>query len=443
LNKFDTLPGFREFPPDACAQRNHLFRVFRTVARAFDFQEYDVPVVEPLDLYLQKSGEEIASQLFHFEDKGGRKVALRPELTPTLARMIAARANSLPKPVKWFNIGEHFRYERPQKGRGRSFYQFNADLVGEPGVDADAELIALLASIFETFGLRSDDVVIRLSDRVTWVLFLDQLNISEDARPATLDAIDKSERRKPEQTIESLNQANPGRGEELFAKILEIKGLKSLDDIVTKLESYGEQGKQRAEDWKNLTARLDAHGCDGMIQVDLSIVRGLAYYTGFVYEAFEASGEGRALAGGGRYDHLIQKLSGNCDLPAAGFAIGDMTLSDCLGSKNLLPRYVIAPDLFLIFGESERDMGLRLSSHLRKAGHSTTYSLKPSGFGKQFKDAGKSGARYAIILGEDEVKQSSVKVKDLRSGSEETCKIQSLVEKIEDWDGEGGISAEV
>ena len=150
---FDTLPGFREFPPDACAQRNHLFRVFRTVARAFDFQEYDVPLLEPLDLYLEKSGEEIASQLFHFEDKGGRKVALRPELTPTLARMIAARANSLPKPVKWFNVGEHFRYERPQKGRGRSFYQFNADLIGEAGIDADAELIALLASIFETFGL--------------------------------------------------------------------------------------------------------------------------------------------------------------------------------------------------------------------------------------------------------------------------------------------------
>ena len=218
-----------------------------------------MPVVEPLDLYLQKSGEEIAGQLFHFEDKGGRKVALRPELTPTLARMIAARANSLPKPVKWFNIGEHFRYERPQKGRGRSFYQFNADLIGEPGVDADAELIALLASIFETFGLRSDDVVIRLSDRMTWVLFLDQLNISEDARPATLDAIDKSDRRKPEQTIESLNQANPGRGEEIFSEIQEFKGLKNLDDIVEKLESFGEQGKQRAEDWKNLTARVWMH----------------------------------------------------------------------------------------------------------------------------------------------------------------------------------------
>ena len=437
---FDTLPGFREFPPDACAQRNHLFRVFRTVARAFDFQEYDVPIVEPLDLYLEKSGQEIANQLFHFEDKGGRKVALRPELTPTLARMVAARANSLPKPVKWFNIGEHFRYERPQKGRGRSFYQFNADLIGESGIDADAELIALLCSIFETFGLGSKDVVIRLSDRVTWVLLLNQLGISEDARPSTLDAIDKSERRKPDQTIESLEASNPTRGKELFEKIQEIKNLHDLDSIIERLLSCGDKGNERAEQWKGLVGRLVAHGCEPMIKVDLSIVRGLAYYTGFVYEAFEASGQGRALAGGGRYDHLIQKLSGNCDLPAAGFAIGDITLCDCLDSKNLLPRYVISPDLFLIFGEGEREVGLRLSSRLRKSGFSTSYSLKATGFGKQFKDAGKSGARYAVILGEEEVNQAKVKVKDLRSGEEDTAEITDLVDQIEQWDGEGGIT---
>ena len=436
---FDTLPGFREFPPDACAQRNHLFRVFRTVARAFDFQEYDVPLLEPLDLYLEKSGEEIAGQLFHFEDKGGRKVALRPELTPTLARMIAARANSLPKPVKWFNVGEHFRYERPQKGRGRSFYQFNADLIGEPGIDADAELIALLASIFETFGLSQQDVVIRLSDRVTWVLLLDQLNISMDARPATLDAIDKSGRRKPEQTTEALEAANPGRGKELFEEINQIKELDDLDAITQRLEACGEAGILRAKEWKDLAGRLEAHACEGMTKVDLSIVRGLAYYTGFVYEAFEATGEGRALAGGGRYDHLIKKLSGNCDLPAAGFAIGDMTLSDCLAKKNLLPRYVIAPDLYLIFGEPEREIGLRLSARLRKAGHATSYALKPQGFSKQFKEAGKSGARYALILGEEEVNHGRVKVKDMRSSTEEECMIKELVQKLEEWDTEGGI----
>jgi len=176
---FETLPGFRDFPPEDCARRNHLFRVFRTVAHAFNFSEYDAPILEPLDLYVEKSGEEIVGQLFHFQDKGDRRVALRPELTPTLARMVASRANSLPKPIKWFNVGEHFRYERPQKGRGRSFYQFNADLLGESNLGADAELIALLVAIFETLGLGSNDFKIRLSDRCTWVLFLDALGVSE------------------------------------------------------------------------------------------------------------------------------------------------------------------------------------------------------------------------------------------------------------------------
>ena len=216
---FETLPGFRDFPAEACSRRNHLFRVFRTVARAFDFKEYDAPILEPLDLYVEKSGQEIVGQLFHFEDKGNRPVALRPELTPTLARMVAARANSLAKPIKWFNIGEHFRYERPQKGRGRSFYQFNADLLGESSISADAELISLLISIFETLGLSSNDFKIRLSDRSTWVFLLDGLGVSETARPNVLLAIDKSERRKPEQTIESLNQAVPEHGKDCGMKL--------------------------------------------------------------------------------------------------------------------------------------------------------------------------------------------------------------------------------
>jgi len=438
---FDTLPGFREFLPEECARRNHLFRVFRTVARAFDFKEYDAPILEPLELYTEKSGDEIVSQLFHFEDKGGRKVALRPELTPTLARLVAARANSLSKPVKWFNIGEHFRYERPQKGRGRCFYQFNADLLGESGVDADAELVALLVGIMETFGLCPSDVRIRLSDRLSWVLFLDQLEVSEQARAATLSAIDKSDRRKPEQTIESLEEANTGRGSFLYEQIQQIKKINHLETVCDRLKSCGQAGEERALAWQSLLGRLDALGCTQFIDVDLSIVRGLAYYTGFVYEAFEASGEGRALAGGGRYDHLLKKLSGNCDLAAAGFAIGDMTLSDCLENKNLLPRYVLSPDIFVIFGENERPSGLALAHQLRKGGYSTTYPLKATAFGKQFKEAGKCGARFAVILGEEEVKGKSVKIKDLGSGNEKITPLLDLLSTLDELDSEGGIPA--
>ena len=436
---FDTLPGFRDFPPEACARRNHLFRVFRNVARAFDFREFDAPVLEPLDLYIEKSGPEIISQLFHFEDKGERSVALRPELTPTLARMVAAHANALPKPIKWFNIGEHFRYERPQKGRGRSFYQFNADLLGETSIGADAELIALLAAIMQTLGLGENEFAIRLSDRQTWLLFLDDMEVPEDKRSPVLDAIDKSARRKPVQTIETLNEAIPGRGEQLFEQIEKIKKINDLDTLLATLNSFGEKGKERAMDWTNLLDEIEAHQVSSFVKIDLSIVRGLAYYTGFVYEAFEASGEGRALAGGGRYDHLIKKLSGNVDLPASGFAIGDMTLSDCLEKNGLLPSYIMAPDLYLISGTEQRISGISLVAATRKAGFVVSHSLKTTGFGKQFKEAGKSGARYALILGEEEKNQNKVKIKDLKSAEEITVEQAKLIHQLEKLDQDGGI----
>ena len=436
---FDTLPGFRDFPPEACARRNHLFRVFRNVARAFDFREFDAPILEPLDLYIEKSGPEIISQLFHFEDKGERSVALRPELTPTLARMVAAHANALPKPIKWFNIGEHFRYERPQKGRGRSFYQFNADLLGETSIGADAELIALLAAIMQTLGLGENEFAIRLSDRQTWLLFLDDMEVPEGKRPPVLDAIDKSARRKPVQTIETLNEAIPGRGEQLFEKIEKIKKINDLDTLLATLNSFGEKGKERAMDWTNLLDEIEAHQVSSFVKIDLSIVRGLAYYTGFVYEAFEASGEGRALAGGGRYDHLIKKLSGNVDLPASGFAIGDMTLSDCLEKNGLLPSYIMAPDLYLISGTEQRISGIALVAATRRAGFAVSHSLKTTGFGKQFKEAGKSGARYALILGEEEKNQNKVKIKDLKSAEEITVEQAKLIHQLEKLDQDGGI----
>ena len=437
---FETLPGFRDFPPQACAQRNHLFRVFRNLARAFDFREYDAPVLEPLDLYIEKAGPEISSQLFHFQDKGDREVALRPELTPTLARMIAARANALPKPIKWYNIGEHFRYERPQKGRGRSFYQFNADLLGESSLGADAELIALLCEIMQTLGLGENHFVVRLSDRQTWLLFLDQMGINQQDRAAVLDAIDKSERRKPEQTKEALEQACSGRGGEILRRIDEIKQINSLNDLLAQLSSFGSKGEARAKEWQELLDLLQGHQVDIFMTIDLSIVRGLAYYTGFVYEVFEASGEGRALAGGGRYDDLINKLSGKTDLPAAGFAIGDMTLSDCLEKNGLLPTYLMAPDLYLICGPEQRKSGISLVATTRKAGFAVSYPLKESGFGKQFKEAGKSGARFALILGDEEEAEKKVKIKDLKSSAEKTVDQVRLIQELEKLEEEGGIN---
>ena len=282
---------------------------------------------------------------------------------------------------------------------------------------------------------------LRLSDRQTWLLFLESIGIAESERSAILEVIDKSERRKPEQNSEALDKIIPGRGNEILSQVDELKQINQLDSLLIKLSSFGQTGQTRANDWRALMDHLRAHQVSPFIKIDLSIVRGLAYYTGFVYEAFEASGEGRALAGGGRYDHLIKKLSGNIDLPAAGFAIGDMTLTDCLEKNGLLPSYVMVPDIFLICGSEQSKTGISIVANTRKAGFSVSHPLKESSFGKQFKEAGKSGARYALILGEEEELKKKVKIKDLKSSGEIAVDQSQLIQQLEKLDEEGGIDS--
>jgi len=422
--QFETLPGFREFYPDACARRNHIFGRWRQVARAFNFLEYDAPVLEPLELYIEKSGEEIVGQLFNFEDRGGRAVALRPEMTPSLARLIGAKANSLKRPVKWFNIGEHYRYERPQKGRLRAFYQFNVDIFGEPGPTADAELIALLCQALQAFGLSSRDFKVRLSDRDLWLLMLAAEGLDEAGSATVLGIVDKLERTDRVKTIEKLAAVLGDEAEHFLVRIEEAIAIRDFDTLRAYIENLplegdlAAQAKARIEDWSQLLRNLNASGAGDFIQIDLGIVRGLAYYTGFVFEAFEASGEGRALAGGGRYDALVKKLGGP-DMPAVGFAMGDVTLADLLESKSLMPEYMQRPEFIAIIGgEDERDAALADAAQLRSLGYQVEYPLKNQGFGKQFKSANQSGARFALIYGSEELERGVVKVRDLAAGNE-------------------------
>jgi histidyl-tRNA synthetase len=271
--QFQSLPGFREFYPDACALRNHIFGQWKQVARAFNFQEYDAPVLEPLELYIEKSGEEIVGQLFNFEDRGGRAVALRPEMTPSLARLVGAKANSLKRPIKWFNIGEHYRYEKPQKGRLRAFYQFNVDIFGEAGPAADAELIALLVQALRTFGLDSKDFKVRLSDRDLWLLILKAEGLDEDGSATVLGIIDKLERTAREQTVEKLTQvlgdgasAFLGRIEEVIA----IRDFAALAAYVSNLSLDGDlaaQAQQRLDDWQALLGGLTSSGAGDFIHI--------------------------------------------------------------------------------------------------------------------------------------------------------------------------------
>ena len=438
---FQTLPGFREFYPEDAARRNHLFRLWRQAAIASNFLEYDGPVLEPLELYKAKSGEEIEQQLFCFTDKGGRDVSLRPEMTPTLCRMVGERAGSLRRPIKWFNIGEHYRYERAQKGRLRAFFQFNADLLGEAGPEAEVELIALLIACISATGLTERDFFIRLSDRNIWFSYLQALGFSDTQIPDVLGTIDRLEK-QGDAAFKFYEEKHGPLAPERQAEIAAFTKINSLAALEARLAPIAAAGgpaadalKARLADWRTLLDGLGAMGLGGFVEVDLGVVRGLAYYTGFVFEAFDRSGEFRAIAGGGRYNNLVAKLGGP-DLPAAGFAIGDVVISEMLKSKNLLPSLVQAPDVFCIIGGPvERKTALADIRALRAAGLRVEYPLKDAGFGKQFKQADQHKARLAVIYGGDELSRDAVKIKVLADATEREIRRDHLLEAVREFLG--------
>lgn len=426
--KIRSLPGFREFEPDRLRERRRVFQVLRDSARRAGFEEYDGPVLEPLELYLEKSGEEILNQVFWFEDKGGRRVALRPEMTPTLARMVGASANSLRRPVKWYSLGEQYRFERPQKGRQRAFYQFNVDLLGEESESGDAEVISVFADALTHLGLTAEDVLIRLSDRRLWLSFLAAEKVPETAFSAVLSVVDRIDKQPAEKSLDAFGQLVGGQAEYLLGRIREFRSLSSIEEIAAFIGPSVPPAILAS--WNKLLADLEALGAGPFVKVDLGIVRGLAYYTGFVFEVFEASGQGRAIAGGGRYDELVGKLGGP-SMPAVGGAMGDVTLMDLLEEKGLLRPSMALVDCFVIYGEAHRYEALRWVSLLRQAGYVTEYVLSSAGFGKQFKEASRRGARVAVTLGDDEVKQGTLKVKDLTSGEESEIPAAHLLGQVQ------------
>lgn len=436
MAQFQTLPGFREFYPDETARRNHLFRLWRQAAVAANFLEYDGPVLEPLELYKAKSGEEIEQQLFAFTDKGGRDVSLRPEMTPTLCRMVGERAGAMRRPIKWFNIGEHYRYERAQKGRLRAFFQFNADLLGEAGPEAEVELIALLIACIGATGLTASDFYVRLSDRNLWFYYLQAIGYTEEQVPDVLGTIDRLEK-QGDDAFKFFEEKHGPLATEKRAEIASFTKIKSLAALEERLAPVTAAGGAAAEalaarlnDWRTLLGGLDAMGLGEFIQVDLGVVRGLAYYTGFVFEAFDRSGEFRAIAGGGRYNNLVKKLGGP-DLPAAGFAIGDVVISEMLKSKQMLPEIVQAPDVFCIIGgPAERKVALADVRAMRAAGYRVEYPLKDTGFGKQFKQADQLKARLAIIYGGDELARGAVKMKLLADATEREIRHDHLLQAV-------------
>lgn len=433
MAQFQSLPGFREFYPEALALRNHIFRQWRRAAHAYGFSEYDAPVLEPLELYKRKSGDEIEAQLFAFTDKGGREVALRPEMTPTVCRLVGAKANSLKRPIKWYSIGEFYRYERAQKGRERAFYQFNCDIFGEPGPEAEIELIGLLIQTLGGFGLGPADFYVRLSDRTLWLHYLASLGLDEARSSAVLSAVDKFEK-LGDAAFKDYTEAFGPLPEQTKARILEFLTIKSLATLEAVLSPLGgDELKARLADWRSLLGGLAAMGLGEFVEVDFGVVRGLAYYTGFVFEAFDRKGELRAIAGGGRYNDLVEKLGGP-SLPAVGFAVGDVTMGLLLAQRGLIPAFGPTTDVYAVIGgPTERRAAFAAIAELRAAGYRVEYPLKELPMGKQFKAAAESGAKLALIYGGDELAKGMVKFRDLGDRSEHEIPVASVVETVRDF----------
>lgn len=412
----DRLPGFRDFypeplpTPDAWSAdlRQHIFRCWRETARRYGFCEYDGPPLEPLELYTNKSGSEIVAQLFNFVDKGDRAVAMRPEMTPTVARMIASAERAYKKPVKWFSIPQLFRYEKQQKGRLREHFQLNCDLFGETDPAADAEVVALLIDVLRSLGLTAEDFVIRLSSRQAWQRFFAMRGGVEERAYEFYQIIDKLEREDP-----AVSRAK-----------LAPLGV-AYDDATAFIAASTPEPELQA-----VLDNLESRGLSGYVKVDYGVVRGLAYYTGIVFEAFDRKGEFRAVAGGGRYDQLIKQVSGGkVDLPALGFGLGDVVLAELLKVRKLAPAFGSRVEIVvLVEDESLRSGSLKLVQELRQAGRAVDYALTPTKSDKQFKRALELGANQTLRIERGLGDQLVVRLKHLKSRQEEILSLAGAIE---------------
>ena len=414
------LPGFRDFFPEEFALRAHIFDAMRGVSRRYGFEEYDGPPLESTDLYTGKSGQEILAQLYHFTDKGGREVALRPEMTPTLARMVAERANGLRKPIRWFSIPQLFRYERQQRGRLREHFQLNCDLVGEPGPLGDAEIIALAIDVMRALGLTAADVRVRVSDRRLLAVLLEEIGVGAARQDLAFDALDKLGRSEYGHRRKALVDA--GVAEDAIAALESLVEVRTWADLEQRFPEAAQAGQPLHES----LAALDAMGLGDFIDLDLTIVRGLAYYTGTVFELFDAQRSLRAICGGGRYDKLLDQIGG-VDLPALGFGMGDVVLGELLRERGLAPDAPTGAQVFVVSVTPEDRPGvLHLSHQLREAGIRVEYSLGDDKMGKQLKLADARRARFAVVLGPEERSRSAAVLKTLGAGTQREVPISEL-----------------
>jgi len=423
-SKFERLPGFRDFPPEDLAAIRHIFHGWRTVSSRYGFSEYAGPPLELLDLYVEKSGEEIIQQLYNFTDKGRREIALRPEMTPSLARILAGRHRAMPKPIRWFSVPQLFRYERQQRGRLREHFQWNVDIIGESGVGADIEVLAIALDGLRELGLTENDIVARVSDRKLMMEMFKILGITTEKIPAVFAIIDKMEKTKVSRSMDRLcDEANLGR--EIAEKVIEICYEDEIDALRQKFKGANSV-IERLNTLEDYLKSLIAMGLGSYVQFDPKIVRGLAYYTGIVFEIFDRDGDLRAICGGGRYDKLLELVGGD-PLPAVGFGMGDVVVGELLRIRKLYSPKNDKIDLYLVIvGEEQRSLALRIAHNQREKGRNVLYGFRPKNMGKQLEIASKSGASQVVILAPDELKKNLVVLKNMETGEQSEMALEEL-----------------
>ena len=406
------VKGTRDFYPEEMRLRNWLFDNFTYASLLHGFEEYDAPVLETEELYTRKQGEDIVKQLYNFKDKGDRKVALRPEMTPSLARMVMSRAGVLPMPIKWFSIPQCWRYERMQKGRGREHFQWNVDIWGTNDISADAELFSVLTTFLEGVGLTEEDVVIRISSRKVLEEVLGALGITGDLFAKTCIIVDKMDKLSPEVIDEQLTEL--GHGSEVISTIQSTLGLKHLNSLKKVLRP----DSAALSELTQLFEAIDAYGISNWVEFDASIVRGLAYYTGSVFEVNDRKGKFRAICGGGRYDKLLSTLGGK-DLPATGFGFGDMVIMELLKDKGLIPHLLSGvEDVVIALDPNLKNIAVKVASVLRDSERLVDLVLENKKMKWAFKHAERVGANRIILVAPEEWSREKIKVKDLQSGEE-------------------------
>lgn len=414
-----SIKGTRDFYPELMSQRTWIYNTIRKVSESFGYQEYEAPILESIELYASKSGEELVNQQsFVFPDRGGDMIALRPEMTPSLARMVAQRQNQLIYPLRWWSYGPFWRYEKPQKGRTREFFQWNIDLIGPDSPSADAEMIALAASFFKQVGLSSSDVVILINDRGLTNEKLTSMGVLPEKLNDCLNLIDRRGKMEPSAWDNYAYDIGLNNTQlDMLKTILEDKELwKESPRLVQVFEI------------------LDVMGFSEYVQYDPNIIRGLLYYTSTVFEAFDRGKDvRRAILGGGRYDNLLAAVGGD-PLPAVGFAMGDVVISLILEALDLIPSsatYTPASAMVTVFDQQGQTASLQLASELREAGIRVSCYPDIAKLPKQFKYADRMGIRLALVLGPDEISANQVTLKDLKDGSQRTIPRAELIKSVQ------------